>query len=237
MAIATPSRAASRERWLTLVDPAAPMPTPGEQHRGVAIRAAVLAHHLRARREGPGPYVSIHEGGLLIGARAARFVGPADHELLWTWAAAATTDGRPRFEVLRLTSDRLVVAWCQPVLLGTEAVGAVIRLDGTTPVPGPDRRGSRWRGAWSSLSTVQLNVVEHVAAGVGTREAARRLHLSPHTVAGHLRVISEVLGISSPEELAACLAVRRARPPRVAPGIDQGVARARRVAGGATVEP
>lgn len=53
----------------------------------------------------------------------------------------------------------------------------------------------------SLLSNREQQVVRHVAKGLSNREIAKELHLSEHTIKGHLFRIFEKLGLSSRVEL------------------------------------
>lgn len=62
--------------------------------------------------------------------------------------------------------------------------------------------GRREERGWSALTLAELRVVRLVAEGATNREAAARLHLSPHTVSSHLRKAFAKLEINSRVELA-----------------------------------
>lgn len=70
-------------------------------------------------------------------------------------------------------------------------------------VAGPER-------GWASLTSGELAVVNVVAEGLTSREAAAQLYLSPHTVNTHLRHAFAKLGIRSRVELARLVLSRRA---------------------------
>ncbi|SOJ54742.1 Putative HTH-type transcriptional regulator [Mycobacterium simulans] len=65
-------------------------------------------------------------------------------------------------------------------------------------------RGKRKRPArgWDSLTPAELNVVRLVGEGLGNRDIATRLLVSPHTVRAHLSHVYAKLGISSRVQLA-----------------------------------
>jgi DNA-binding CsgD family transcriptional regulator len=58
-----------------------------------------------------------------------------------------------------------------------------------------------------SLTPGERGVAKLVAEGLTNREAARRLHLSPHTVNSHLRHIFQKLSVATRSELAAQYAI------------------------------
>ena len=87
----------------------------------------------------------------------------------------------------------------------TGARGDEIRVEATLRRLGRRRRGGRGRPAdsgWPQLTDQEAAVAELVAQGMTNQGAARRLHLSPHTVNFHLRTIFRKLGIRSRVELA-----------------------------------
>ena len=71
-------------------------------------------------------------------------------------------------------------------------------------------RGHRRRAekGWESLTASERSVSELVAKGLTNREAARRLHISPHTVNTHLRHVFQKLSVTTRAELAAMIAGR-----------------------------
>lgn len=76
-------------------------------------------------------------------------------------------------------------------------------------VPGPAGRSTAASG-WDALTPRELQVVELVTLGATNQQAARRLHVSPHTVNAHLRHVFAKLGVSSRVELTR-VAVARER--------------------------
>ena len=111
----------------------------------------------------------------------------------------------PSARELRLRAET-VTAHCEPVLVGTETVGALIYLDEVAPAATTDpgtraRTPHRSAFGWESLRSSELGIAELVAAGLTNREVAARLFVSPHTVDFHLRQIFRKLSIASRIEL------------------------------------
>jgi DNA-binding CsgD family transcriptional regulator len=69
---------------------------------------------------------------------------------------------------------------------------------------------ARPQRGWASLTGGELAVVEVVAEGLTSREAAAALYLSPDTVNTHLRHAFTKLGIRSRVELARLVLSRQA---------------------------
>jgi DNA-binding CsgD family transcriptional regulator len=55
----------------------------------------------------------------------------------------------------------------------------------------------------AGLSAREAEVLDHLAAGPGTRELAQRLHLSEHTVQDHLKAIFAKTGTRSRQSLVS----------------------------------
>ena len=87
------------------------------------------------------------------------------------------------------------------------AVGLAGRVTAALRALGVHRgtRGPRRRpqAGWESLTVSERAVSELIAEGLTNREAARRLHISPHTVNTHLRHVFQKLGVATRAELAA----------------------------------
>jgi DNA-binding CsgD family transcriptional regulator len=66
------------------------------------------------------------------------------------------------------------------------------------------RRGERKRAAsgWTSLTRAELDVVKLVSEGLGNKDVATRLFISPRTVQAHLTHIYTKLGLTSRVQLA-----------------------------------
>jgi DNA-binding CsgD family transcriptional regulator len=65
-------------------------------------------------------------------------------------------------------------------------------------------RGERKRAGsgWASLTRAELDVAKLVSEGLGNKEAAARLFVSPRTVQAHLTHIYNKLGMTSRVQLA-----------------------------------
>ncbi|HEY4026004.1 MAG TPA: LuxR C-terminal-related transcriptional regulator [Candidatus Dormibacteraeota bacterium] len=83
-----------------------------------------------------------------------------------------------------------------------ERASGILRIFGVTP--GADAAKSIVR-----LSTREHEVAELVAQGLSNAAVARRLHLSPATIASHVSHILEKLGFSSRVEIAGWVVERR----------------------------
>lgn len=64
-------------------------------------------------------------------------------------------------------------------------------------------RGERRRASsgWDSLTPAELDVVRLVTEGLGNKDIAARLFVSPRTVQAHLTHVYTKLGITSPFQL------------------------------------
>lgn len=65
-------------------------------------------------------------------------------------------------------------------------------------------RGERKRAGsgWSSLTRAELDVVRLVSEGLGNKDVATRLFVSPRTVQAHLTHVYAKLGLTSRVQLA-----------------------------------
>ena len=65
-------------------------------------------------------------------------------------------------------------------------------------------RGERKRASsgWASLTRAELDVVKLVSEGLGNKEVAARLFVSPRTVQAHLTHVYNKLGLTSRVQLA-----------------------------------
>jgi DNA-binding CsgD family transcriptional regulator len=65
-------------------------------------------------------------------------------------------------------------------------------------------RGERKRpsSGWASLTPAELDVVRLVSEGLGNKDVATRLFISPRTVQSHLTRVYTKLGLSSRVQLA-----------------------------------
>ena len=66
------------------------------------------------------------------------------------------------------------------------------------------RRGERRRAAsgWESLTRAELDVAKLISEGLGNKDIAARLFISPRTVQAHLTHIYAKLGLTSRVQLA-----------------------------------
>jgi DNA-binding CsgD family transcriptional regulator len=85
-------------------------------------------------------------------------------------------------------------AWADGASLSTaEAIAYALRGRGER------KRASR---GWASLTRAELDVVKLVSEGLGNKEVAARLFVSPRTVQAHLTHVFAKLGLSSRVQLA-----------------------------------
>jgi DNA-binding CsgD family transcriptional regulator len=97
--------------------------------------------------------------------------------------------------------------------LTANAARDLARVRGTLHALGVRKRQpsvARPQHGWASLTSGELAVVEVVAEGLTSREAAAQLYLSPDTVNTHLRHAFAKLGIRSRVELARLVLSRQA---------------------------
>jgi DNA-binding CsgD family transcriptional regulator len=88
------------------------------------------------------------------------------------------------------------------------AAGEASRLAGGGPVTVPaqgDRTAAVTRPGWNRVTAAELRVVRLVAEGMSTRQIARALTLSPHTVDSHVRNVFQKVGVCSRVELVGQL--------------------------------
>jgi DNA-binding CsgD family transcriptional regulator len=137
---------------------------------------------------------------------AARLFGASD--------AARQHMSFVRFKVLD-ESDETAIAAVREALGENDfetawAEGAALSIEEATAyaIRG---RGERKRATsgWASLTRAELDVVKHVAEGLGNKEVAARLFVSPRTVQAHLTHIYTKLGLTSRVQLAQEAASRR----------------------------
>jgi DNA-binding CsgD family transcriptional regulator len=116
--------------------------------------------------------------------------------------------GEVRFRIFQLVYDRSVAslrealeqndfdsAWAEGAQLPTDEAIAYARRG----------RGERKRpdSGWDSLTPAEHDVVRLVCEGLGNKEAAARLFVSPRTVQAHLAHVYTKLGINSRSQLVA----------------------------------
>jgi len=143
----------------------------------VATTAAEEGHHVSATR--------------LFGAADAAYrrMGMVRFKVL-------EADDRAKLAALResLGDSDFDVAWSEGEALSNEdAVAYALR-----------GRGERKRASsgWSSLTRAELDVVRLVSEGLGNKDIAARLFISPRTVQAHLTHIYTKLGLASRVQLA-----------------------------------
>lgn len=156
--------------------------------------------------------------GVEIAATHAEAVLHADPDLLSKvvtrhtdpWSRARTLEDRALILAEQSpAADRRAVTDAWGLALAgyreTNARGDEVRVEATLRQLGRRRRSRAGRPAdsgWPQLTDQEAAVAELVAQGMTNQGAARRLHLSPHTVNFHLRTIFRKLGIRSRVELA-----------------------------------
>ena len=110
---------------------------------------------------------------------------------------------------LRLTDGRDVVvkvrAWQGATAWSARVAASLRRLGVRQGARGRRRRAEK---GWESLTASERSASELVAQGLTNRQAARRLHISPHTVNTHLRHVFQKLSVTTRAELAAMIARR-----------------------------
>ena len=130
---------------------------------------------------------------------AARLFGAAEQRAnAWAWCASRFSKltmrpGSPRFEMPWVTND-FDAAWAEGAALSIEDAIAYAQRG----------RGERKRASsgWASLTRAELDVVKLVSEGLGNKEIAARLFVSPRTVQAHLTHIYTKLGLTSRVQLA-----------------------------------
>ena len=130
---------------------------------------------------------------------AARLFGAAD--------AARKHMSLVRFKVLD-EGDEATIAALRDALGENDfeaawAEGAALSIEEATAYA-LRGRGERKRASsgWASLTRAELDVVKLVAEGLGNKEVAARLFVSPRTVQAHLTHIYTKLGLTSRVQLA-----------------------------------
>ena len=132
-----------------------------------------------------------------VGGTPVRRVGRSPSST-WAWCASrsSTKATSATIAALReaLGENDFDAAWAEGAALSIEEATAYA-LRG---------RGERKRATsgWASLTRAELDVVKHVAEGLGNKEVAARLFVSPRTVQAHLTHIYTKLGLTSRVQLA-----------------------------------
>lgn len=154
-------------------------------------------------------------------AQQARGILERDAEALLAAAALLETSGRPllyaaaredagnelgRTQRIAEAVDQLHHAF--DTYLACEAIGDAHRVSRALRCHGVTRRvvtPARTKEGWDSLTESELRVVYLVADGATNQDAAKQLHLSPHTVNTHVRNAFVKLGINSRNQLKGFL--------------------------------
>ena len=141
---------------------------------------------------------------------AARLLGAADAARLQNGAARLKifeSDHETRAAAIQdhLGESDFRAAWEEGASLSIEEAIAYAQRG----------RGERRRAStgWASLTRAELDVVKLVSEGLGNKDVAARLFVSPRTVQAHLTHIYNKLGLTSRVQLAQEAAKRAARPP------------------------
>jgi len=141
---------------------------------------------------------------------AARLLGAADAARLQNGAARLKifeSDHETRVAVIQdqLGESDFRAAWDEGASLSIEEAIAYVQRG----------RGERRRASsgWASLTRAELDVVKLVSEGLGNKDVAARLFVSPRTVQAHLTHIYTKLGLTSRVQLAQEAARRGATPP------------------------
>jgi predicted ATPase/class 3 adenylate cyclase/DNA-binding CsgD family transcriptional regulator len=171
--------------------------------QGEGDRAERDSHAALALAAETGAFLHVAEA-LEALARSA----PDDHcaRLFGAAAAARTAMGVVRWPVYSIGYDAAVAAtrealgqqefdsaWAEGAALSTEDAIAYARRG----------RGERKRPAtgWESLTPTERDVVRHAAQGLGNKDIAERLFVSPRTVQTHLTHVYAKLGLTSRMQL------------------------------------
>lgn len=130
---------------------------------------------------------------------AARLFGAAD--------GARKHMGFVRFKVLNEGDDATVAALRDA--LGTNDFDTAWAEGAALSIPDAVAYAQRGRGerkrassGWASLTRAELDVVKLVSEGLGNKEVAARLFVSPRTVQAHLTHVYNKLGLTSRVQLA-----------------------------------
>ena len=140
---------------------------------------------------------------------AARLFGAAD--------AARQHMAFVRFKILD-ESDEATIASLRDAL-GTNDFEAAWAEGASLSIPEANAYAQRGRGerkrassGWASLTRAELDVVNLVSEGLGNKEVAARLFVSPRTVQAHLTHVYTKLGLTSRVQLAQEAAKHGAMP-------------------------
>jgi DNA-binding CsgD family transcriptional regulator len=114
------------------------------------------------------------------------------HERLLDWQEELVNAAYPRRE-----THRRYRASRRSALRSRRSTLALVGPDPRPVAPMPLAEGARARDNLDGLTDREVGVVRVVAEGLTNAQVARRLHLSEHTVAAHLRSIFRKIGVAS----------------------------------------
>ncbi|TYB49534.1 helix-turn-helix transcriptional regulator [Actinomadura chibensis] len=115
---------------------------------------------------------------------------------VWILTQTARTTGGPA--MTRVPTRRgWIVLHAQPLTAGEDVAVTIQPAVGTNLLPA--------MALWHGLTPKERAVVEQVLEGLATKQIARRLAMSPHTLNDHFKSIYRKLGVSAREELIARL--------------------------------
>ena len=109
---------------------------------------ALKEHFVRTAPAARCAMVSVSARSMLTNAAAAHFVDESDHARLWQWAVRMFDTRPSRSGELEVSGGRCVMAECEPVLCGSETVGALIRIAAPAAATAPPREGRRVADPW-----------------------------------------------------------------------------------------
>jgi transcriptional regulator of acetoin/glycerol metabolism/DNA-binding CsgD family transcriptional regulator len=155
---------------------------------------------------------AVSDNTLLVNEAAAGLIDAGDRERLWDCALQVLHRGQDSCECA-LTSGVWVTVRCRAVLDGSRVVGALVRLEPTTPVGLTRPRSRSGAYGWDSITEAELAVARQVSQGLTNREAAARLFVSPSTIDFHLRQLFRKLEVRSRVELTRVVLQQEAGVP------------------------
>jgi transcriptional regulator of acetoin/glycerol metabolism/DNA-binding CsgD family transcriptional regulator len=178
-----------------------------------AADRVLLESFLRARRGARGALVALNGQAMYTNAPAVKLVQDFDRAVLWDLVSSALFDQPHAALELPVPPGGSSFVACETIVDGDEVIGALLRFmpepmatDGHPALD--ERRSSRPKLGWESLTETERSVALLVSEGRTNREIAASTFLSPHTVGYHLRHIFYKLGVGSRVELTR-VAVQR----------------------------
>lgn len=209
---------------------AAPLLAQVAVHLARAIRTALLLHAgVRGADDAPGVVVVDNAGSIVSTTTTAdrwlellhdeRHTAGRDHlpvavEAVLAQLARGTDAPSPRARVRAIDGTWLVVHGAE--LHGGDAEQRVVVIEKV-----PQRELASVIVRAYGLSSRERQVAELVLRGLPTKQVARTLELSPHTVSDYLRSLFDKVGVRSRRELAARLLVDH-HLPRMFAGAEIG---------------